>query len=135
MSNKWGGPRENSGRPPTRLIVTLQPAMLERLNRHVPIDQRTQYLEVLIRTDLAMREKMNNTLTWNNDTRQYVGQIGNDRIEIDGDVFAETEQEMRAQYVKDGMSEEDAEKKAWAELNDVTVWQTDNDGVTVTPIK
>jgi hypothetical protein len=116
--------------------MLLNPATLEKLNRHFPnIDQRNLYVENLIEEVLSKREEaieVNNTLTWNNDTRHHVGHIGNDRVEIDGDTFAETEQAMRAQYIEDGLSEEDAEQRAWNELNDVTVWTADVDGVTIT---
>jgi hypothetical protein len=70
-------------------------------------------------------------LTWNNDRGCYCAEFDGKHIDVTGDAFAETEQNLRDSYIAGGMPEEEAEAKAWEELRWAEVWTPDMHGVEV----
>jgi len=75
-------------------------------------------------------------LVWNNDTRCYEAHFPDgDSVQVDGDAFAEAEEEMREKLIKDGTPPKEAEQKAWEELRSAEQWcQKGLDRVTFTPV-
>ncbi len=74
-------------------------------------------------------------MIWDEENRVYTGRIDEMLITVEGDVFAETEQDLRDKYIEDGLSFEQAEQKAWCELRDAVRWYGDFKGVTITPME
>jgi len=72
-------------------------------------------------------------LTWNSDTSRYEAIIDNQLMQVDADIFAECEQELRQTYIENGMDEDTATNQAWKETRDVLSWYGCN-GVTLTDL-
>lgn len=65
---------------------------------------------------------MSAVLTWNEQTGRYEALVDGKLIEVDGDAFAETLADMRSDYEDEGLDEETAYDKAFAELIKPSVW-------------
>jgi len=55
-------------------------------------------------------------LAWNNNADNYQATVDGDLVEVDGDVFAESVQDLTKEYVKEGMDADVARDKAEDEL-------------------
>jgi hypothetical protein len=75
-------------------------------------------------------------LEWNQETSCYEATVESSHIEVDGDIFAEAEQERRNRYIREGMDKKEAIQKAWEELRDPIEWigSLPMDGVSINGI-
>lgn len=91
-----------------------------------------EYYEVATKRLIVPKEKRAmQKLEWNHTTGRYQADFDGHLVEVDGDVFAESEQEMRQTYIEQGMSEDDAEQKAYNDLVAVSLWTPDMHGVSI----
>ena len=76
-------------------------------------------------TKRVLKERKQKTmieLTFNSQFGLYEAEIDGKELTVDPDVFAECEQERRKTYIESGMTEEEAEQKAWDETREATQW-------------
>jgi hypothetical protein len=93
MSKEWGGTREGAGRRGTRLMVNIDPMVLDSFKRKVPAEKRNQHIEKLLRQDLfAIAEENRQTMEYDNRVHEYIGITGDgEEIHVSADVYAEEE--------------------------------------------
>src|SRR6266699_1576191 len=64
-------------------------------------------------------------LEWNSNTEMYEANVDGKRVQVSNDEFSESEAEMVKDYLEKGLSQEQAEAKAWDDCRSVDLWMDD----------